>query len=132
MLCTEIEPSLLKNRGQKPALLHNLYRLKESILLGFLITLLMRSAFVSSIKKKKAVKQLPNYGDVPNWRETMLNAEQVNTILEALSASLKERIPQGVVPPLLPADYTLKVPGEHNRENAALAAEALRAHCRAN
>ncbi|MCR4325622.1 MAG: UDP-N-acetylmuramoyl-L-alanine--D-glutamate ligase [Patescibacteria group bacterium] len=30
-------------------------------------------------------------------------------------------------PPPLPADWALKVPGKHNRENAALAAEALRA-----
>lgn len=31
------------------------------------------------------------------------------------------------VPTPLPSDWTLQIPGEHNRENAALAAEALRA-----
>ena len=32
-----------------------------------------------------------------------------------------------LVPPAIPSDSTLKLPGEHNRENASLAAEALRA-----
>jgi len=41
--------------------------------------------------------------------------------------ALADRIGKGIVPPPLPPDWTLKVIGEHNRENAALAAEALRA-----
>lgn len=35
-----------------------------------------------------------------------------------------DRVP-GVVPSPIPADWQLKIPGEHNRENAALAAAAL-------
>ncbi len=31
------------------------------------------------------------------------------------------------VPPAIPTDWTVQIPGEHNRQNAALAAEALRA-----
>jgi UDP-N-acetylmuramoylalanine--D-glutamate ligase len=31
------------------------------------------------------------------------------------------------IPPMIPAEWQLRIPGEHNRENASLAAEALRA-----
>jgi len=41
------------------------------------------------------------------------------------AATMRETPP--VVPPLIPADWRLRVVGEHNRENASLAAAALRA-----
>ncbi|MDO8551918.1 MAG: UDP-N-acetylmuramoyl-L-alanine--D-glutamate ligase [bacterium] len=45
-------------------------------------------------------------------------------ILEKVKATRPEAAPH--VPPAIPADWKLQIPGEHNRENASLAAAALR------
>ena len=47
----------------------------------------------------------------------------------SILSRISETKPRGkiAVSSSLPADWNLKIPGEHNRENAALAAEALRA-----
>jgi len=45
-------------------------------------------------------------------------------IEEKITAAAPKVLPR--VPTPLPSDWKLKIPGEHNRENAALAAEALR------
>jgi len=47
------------------------------------------------------------------------------SIEERIAAARPKVAPH--VPPPLPSDWTLEIPGEHNRENASLAAEALRA-----
>lgn len=46
-------------------------------------------------------------------------------VFERVRAARPPAAPQ--IPPPLPADWTLRVPGEHNRANAALAAAAARA-----
>lgn len=47
------------------------------------------------------------------------------SVAERVKPMLPEALPQ--VPPIIPADWKLQVLGEHNRENASLAAAALRA-----
>jgi UDP-N-acetylmuramoylalanine--D-glutamate ligase len=47
------------------------------------------------------------------------------SIAERIKTMAPQTVPQ--VPPLIPADWKLKIVGEHNRENASLAAAALRA-----
>jgi UDP-N-acetylmuramoylalanine--D-glutamate ligase len=48
---------------------------------------------------------------------------------KSIEDRVRETKPHGVVlvPAVIPVDWHLKIPGEHNRENASLAAEALRA-----
>jgi UDP-N-acetylmuramoylalanine--D-glutamate ligase len=47
---------------------------------------------------------------------------------KSIEDRVREAKPHGVVlvPAVIPVDWHLKIPGEHNRENASLAAEALR------
>ncbi len=54
--------------------------------------------------------------------DTLICNDQINE-------KIKEARPPvaPLVPPMLPADWALKIPGEHNRTNAALAVDALRA-----
>ncbi|MBI5003665.1 UDP-N-acetylmuramoyl-L-alanine--D-glutamate ligase [Candidatus Kaiserbacteria bacterium] len=54
--------------------------------------------------------------------DSLVVGEQVAERIAALPAGR-----HGVVPPAIPQDWQIKMPGEHNRENAALAAGALRA-----
>lgn len=49
---------------------------------------------------------------------------------DSIAAQIRKVTPYGfepIIPPALPTGWMLKIPGEHNRENAALAAAALRA-----
>jgi UDP-N-acetylmuramoylalanine--D-glutamate ligase len=52
---------------------------------------------------------------------SLVVGEQVAGRIAALPAGR-----HGVVPPVIPASWSLRIPGDHNRENAALAASALR------
>jgi UDP-N-acetylmuramoylalanine--D-glutamate ligase len=48
----------------------------------------------------------------------------------SIASRIVEALPPGreaIIPDMLPPDWKLKIPGAHNRENAALAADALRA-----